>query len=83
MGMAMRHGLMVHPMMVSMIWGRSMEKVCLLGQMAVPTKEISKITISKGEVNTIGQMGESSKVNGLTTKWKALEHSHGLMAASI
>ena len=56
-----------------------MEKVNSFGAIKVSMMEISiKITFMV-KVNTSGLMAEYLTDNGLITKWKVMEHSHGPM----
>ena len=60
-----------------------MEKVSSSGVTKVNTMVIStRITFMVKE-NTFGLMAECIKVNGLTIKWKAKAHLHGVTAEDM
>ena len=58
---------------------KNMEKVYSCGETIVATMEISAKITSMVKANIAGKMEEYTKANGVITKWKELEFSHGLM----
>jgi hypothetical protein len=64
-------------MMVVTEMGRNKNLASFSGQMVLPSKAISRTTISKVQEHTFGRTVVSSQAIGSITKWKAREHSRG------
>ena len=83
MDTVLNNGQMEHLMKATMLKARSMVKESLLGLMAAPLLENSMTITFMGVEFMNGQMNEYFKENGETTRWRAMEHSHGLMGGGM
>jgi hypothetical protein len=83
MVLVLKDGQMEHLMKGIMHKARNMARASSLGLTIALILENSMTTIFMAVEYMSGQMEECTLVNGETTRWRDMEHSHGQMAEGM